>query len=663
MTGRSTPRALSSFPTRLNQHFRFALERLIQRGALAQLLLMMAAIVMVAIAGGLAAFFLTDNFGSIPESVWWAFLRLTDPGYLGDDTGTALRIISTAVTVLGYVLFMGSLIAIMTQWLNQEIRRLDTGLTPIAVTNHILILGWTSRTPSIIRELVLSEERVKRFLVRRRARGRLRIVVLDEDSGSHHRHEVRQLLGRDARRVPIFLRTGSSLRLDHLERVSYASASAIIIPGANYDLGGPDVADTRIIKTLLSISPTRSARRRNRPAPIVMAELFDADKVEIAHRAYGGTANVIAGDAFIARLIVQAIRHDGLTHVYSELLSYEDGNEIYIKPAGRLAGLTFSEVRRYFTRAIPIGVIRAYEGELECLLNPEGDMILEDDDRIASVADSFDDCEPAASPKWGTASASSVADSERVIATSDHRRILVLGWSHKVASILDELAHYGTQQFHIDILSVVSVVERDAALPASFPDQMTVTQLEGDYTKWSLLQTINWASYDNVVVIGSDWLGSSEATDARSVLGYSAVRSILEDVDDPPRLLVEVMDPSNTELFEERPGEVLVSPAILSHMLAHATLRSELTAVFESLFGPRGAELFFRPASDFDLVGTTVTFSHVQDVVGQRGAIALGIRRTNSVNGIPDAPVLNPGATSRWTLGPEHEIVVLTDYE
>jgi hypothetical protein len=44
-------------------------------------------------------------------------------------------------------------------------------------------------------------------------------------------------------------------------------------------------------------------------------------------------------------------------------------------------------------------------------------------------------------------------------------------------------------------------------------------------------------------------------------------------------------------LFRERPGEVLISPLVLSYILAQITLRPELRAVFDELFGPGGAEI------------------------------------------------------------------------
>ena len=181
---------------RIRNRMTFHLERLILRGAHYRLLLIAAIIGLVSAGAGIFVFRSTTTFSSFSEAIWWAFLRLTDPGYLGDDKGLVLGTASTIVTVLGYVLFMGSLIAIMTQWLNETMRTLEKGLTPIAQNNHVLILGWTNRTPTIVHELVLSEGRVKRFLRRHGAR-KLHIVILLEEVTTERRYELRDYLGEE----------------------------------------------------------------------------------------------------------------------------------------------------------------------------------------------------------------------------------------------------------------------------------------------------------------------------------------------------------------------------------------------------------------------------------------------------------------------------------
>ena len=116
--GRSESRSPKA---RALDRLRFALERLVLRGLQYRLLLAAAVVAAVAlVAGGLVAL-LDPGFSELSEAVWWAFLRLTDPGYTGDDEGLARRFVATVVTVLGYVLFLGLLIASLTQWLDDTI--------------------------------------------------------------------------------------------------------------------------------------------------------------------------------------------------------------------------------------------------------------------------------------------------------------------------------------------------------------------------------------------------------------------------------------------------------------------------------------------------------------------------------------------------------------
>ena len=247
-------------PSHVRRRLVFSLERWIQRGVPYQLLLMAGLIVTVAVLGGLVAWAATARFADPGEAIWWAFLRLTDPGYLGDDEGHVLRVVSTVVTVLGYVIFMGSLIAIMTQGLARAIRRLESGLTPITMKDHVVVLGWTNRTPEVVRKLLAAEGRLDRFLARRDVR-KLRIVVLAEEVGAERRQELRDYLGPYWHESQIFLRSGSSLQPEHLERLDLGRASVILVPGADFELGGAERTDTRVVKTLLTIDSLLEDRK------------------------------------------------------------------------------------------------------------------------------------------------------------------------------------------------------------------------------------------------------------------------------------------------------------------------------------------------------------------------------------------------------------------
>ena len=208
---------------RIYYRFKFFLEKQMVRGALFQLLFMVMLILFITIVGGYAAFVLTLKTGSFGEASWWAFLRMTDPGYLGDDEGTILRIISTIVTICGYVFFMGSLIAIMTTWLNSTMKKLESGLTPITLSDHMLIIGWTNRTVPIIQEILLSQGRVRRFLNRIGA-CKLNIVILAEEANREILQELREQLGELYDRQRITLRSGNPLRVEHLQHAQVGVA-------------------------------------------------------------------------------------------------------------------------------------------------------------------------------------------------------------------------------------------------------------------------------------------------------------------------------------------------------------------------------------------------------------------------------------------------------
>ena len=72
---------------RLRNRINFYLERMILRGAHYRLLFIAALIGFISAGSGMLVFKATTDFSTTGEAIWWAFLRLTDPGYLGDGQG------------------------------------------------------------------------------------------------------------------------------------------------------------------------------------------------------------------------------------------------------------------------------------------------------------------------------------------------------------------------------------------------------------------------------------------------------------------------------------------------------------------------------------------------------------------------------------------------
>ena len=646
---------------RMRNRFKFHLEQLIMRGAQYRLLVIAAAIGLVSLVAGVLVMEIAGGFDEPGAAIWWAFLRLTDPGYLGDDEGVARRMISTVVTVAGYVFFMGALIAILTQWLNQTMAKLERGLTPIVQNDHLLILGWTNRTASIVRELLLSEGRVKRFLRRRGAR-RLRVVILAEEAGVELVQELRERLGDLWEGRQIVLRSGTPLRIEHLRRVDYTHAAAILIPGADFSESGTEAVDAQTIKTLLSMSHY-SRVDEVEELPLIVAEIFDERKVDVARHSYHGNLELLASDAFVSRLIAQNLRHPGLSQVFDELLMGDNGNEIYIRECPQLTGRPFRELDGAFPRAILLGVTRPDRKSFEPILNPPDDLAVEPGDRLVLLSRSYEDSTPveafAARPSRCGPQAKRNPEVRR------ERKILVLGWSHKVPALLRELSGYASESFAVTVCSLVPAELRQERLTRFGIDleHLRLRHIEGDYSLPTELLRLEPEAHDNILLMASERMETGEEADARTILAGLLLDELLPGDASRPEILVELMDPENLSLFERQSKEILVSPLILSHMLAQVALRRELRAVFDELFGPGGAEIFFRKARDYGVTGREVNFEDLQETVAGCGEIALGLRLAVRQQGLWGGIHLNPNRTLNWNLGEEDELVVLSTYE
>jgi hypothetical protein len=637
---------------RLKNRLKFELEQIILRGSLHRLLLITLIIVGVSAGAGFIVYSATPNFADYGDAVWWAFLRLTDPGYLGDDEGVLVRIVSTTITLLGFVLFIGALIAIMVQAFNTALARLQLGLTPIAENGHFLILGWTNRTATIVKELLLSEKQARSFLRRRGARG-FNIVILVDELSPALVQELRDELGKLYNGRKITLRSGSPLRLDHLRRVDYLNAAAILLPLPETPATSGTSPDARALKILLSIG---SGAGRGKPMPLLVSELADAQRSPMAERAYGGPIEVLPSDRLISRLVVQTVRHAGLSYVYTELFTHARGSELYAREAGTLAGRSFGELRESFPRAMLLGLLRGPEDKPQVLLNPPGRLVVEAEDRLVLIAQSA----AAVGVVMRESGAPVAAAAPVPRARRSRRRVLLLGWSMRIPGVLRELDAFEDEMPEVCILSTVPTAERERILSRQPPlRRVRLQHADGDYAHPGEVARLAPASYDNIVMLASDRLESDVDADTRTVLGYLMLQECLHGVERRPAVLVELLDPGNVNLFRTRPDEVLLTPLILSHMLAQVTLRRELSTVFDELFRSGGPEVDFQSVSSLGLADRSMRFRDVQRLLASQGRTALGLRIAGERADLHGGVHLNPPHDRSWLLRAADEVVVL----
>jgi len=643
-------------PFRIVDRVKFVVERQLVKGAGFQLLVVAAFIALISIAGGLAVLAVGQKFDSVGAAVWWAFLRLTDPGYLGDDIGAWQRFVSTLLTVSGYVVFMGTLVAILTRWLIAKMEELERGLTPVTLKSHIVVLGWTRHTLPLLTELLSASGRMRRFLEKHDA-GRLNLVVLSEHASAEQVHELRMEPGIGRRARQIILRSGSPIQPDALHRVACLDAAAVIVPSRQMDAGSLLTPDVETVKALLSIAA--QARQYNAPLPYVVAEIQDLRKLPVIERAYPGAVEVVAGDATISRLMAQNILHPGLSEIYNELLTAGDGNELYVRGGETMVGMTLAEVAAQRPLAIVLGLLKREGEQWKVWLLAPADSVIDREDRVIMMARLYAETDP--NPKLPPLPVVQ-RGSPRIVtaaAVQTPQKILVLGWNRRVPSLLAELSSYHYRAFQVDVISVVGAAERDQLTRRHLGKQvdLEVQHIEADYMVEAELRQLQPATYDTVMLLSSDRLASGEEADARTMVGYLQLEDVLADQPRRPQLIMELSDPDNSHLLYNHGSEMLISPMILSHVLAQVALRRELRVVLDELFTVGGAEVQFRDPGDYTLPAS-VDFQLLERTLAKQGEIALGIYR-NQADAKGRHLMLNPPRRDYLDIKPGDRLVVL----
>lgn len=620
---------------------KFFVERQFVKGAGFQLLVVAALIGLISLTGGVALL-LAGGEVTLPEAIWWAFLRLTDPGYLGDDVGGWRRFVSTLLTLSGYVVFLGALVAIMTQWLIARMREFERGLTPVSLSNHVVIVGWTNRTLPLLRELVGSEHTARRFLHLFQAR-RLTPVVLSEEVSALHTQELRAdpVIGTRAGRV--ILRYGSALEEEAIRRAACLNAAVVLLPSDfGHRVEGLD-PDVETIRALLSMDARAAASGGNPPR--VVAEVQDARRMDMVRRAYAGPLEIVASDRTVSRLMMQTLLHPGLAEFLREALSSLEGNEFHLRPAGRLAGAPLKDVAARCPNARVLGLIREASGGSRVVLNAPTDTVLRADDRIVLLTRDPADAEferpdarrvpviDRAAPKRG---------SRPVV--EDHR-LLLLGWNDRVPELLSTLAQRPDRRWTIDMLSFVPIEERRQVLGERHLDdaRLSLNPIEADYLNEGVLDALPLEDYRSIVLLTSDRLASSEEADARAIVGHRLLDDALEKRAHRPHVLIELADAVNEGLVRGVNAETLIPPLLMSHVLAQLALRPELAQVFDALFAPTGPEIAFRAPATYR-IRKPMSFDDMDRAVAEHGDLLLGVQR-RAADGAPMLD-LNPPRTS-----------------
>lgn len=585
-----------SRPT-LTDRFRYWFDAVMARGTVAQIGLLGIASFALILVGATAVV----AFGAYPvrdpgevqpsfgEVLWDSMTRAISSGSIREDIGWGYRAIMFIVTIGGLVV-VAALIGVVTSAFETRVHRLRAGRSRVLETGHTVILGWSGKVVPIVSELCEA------------GRGsRTAVVILTPRDKAEVEEELRAAIP-DPGRTKIIVRSGQPMNRTDLAMVNPGGARSVIVLGPD----GAEDPDSEVIKTVLALT---SADDHGAGKLSVVAELARAGTLKVARLIAPDEVHWVLGTDLIGRITVQSCRHSGLSAVHTELLDFV-GDEFYLTSEPTLVGRTFAHATRSYSTSTVVGLATT----TGIVLNPPSTTLITESDELIVIAQDDGSVALESSPGPNPAH---IVDTRGVAAVA--QRTLVLGAHAGLSGILDALSSYFAAGSTVTVIA-----DSDLSWVSS---RESVTFQRADTSDRDVLESLDLAAFDHVIVLPYKDRLSKHAADARTIVTLLHLRDLRASSGHAVPIVSEMLDDRNRELASVAEAEdYIVSAKLVSLMLSQVSQNPRLTEVFATLFSAEGSELYLRPSEHYVVSNALVSFATVAEAALLRGEIAIGYR-------------------------------------
>ena len=339
--------------------------------------------------------------------------------------------------------------------------------------------------------------------------------------------------------------------------------------------------------------------------------------------------------------------------------------DLFTRNFPEFTGKTIREVKNHLSKVIVVGIVKIKNEKFIPKLNVSEDYILKEKDRLVLLADEFAQTDPdkVSNPDLKTLTEPTPFEvSKKRSISGIEKKILILGWNHKIPALIKEFANYHEDQYYVDIVSIRPAFLREKALALIEIPTLNVQcrHIEADYVKEAEIKKIDPGRYDHIILVSTDKLEEDEEADARTIVGYILLEEILSQSKKQPKILIELADPSNQSMMKRFERDVIVSPMILSHMLTQVALQREMYYIYNQLFTVGGPEIAFKKPAAYGITQNKVTFQEIEQHATAKQETAIGIYSTNLKLANDDFHLLNPTRNYQLDLTMDYYIIVLT---
>ena len=576
------------------------------------------------------------------EAVWANLMHVLDPGNIGEHQGAwPFMVFMLIVTILGLII-LSTLIGLVSNGILDKIEELRKGRSYVVESDHVLILGWSSKIFTIISELIIANENQKDP----------KIVILADKDKVKMEDEIRDKVS-DLKNTRIICRGGNPIDLHDLQIANPENSRSIIILDTE-----DENSDSQIIKTILAIVSNRKERKE--PYHIT-AEIEDPHNYQVAKMVGKDEVELILSNDFISKIMVQTSRQSGLSVVYIELMDF-GGDEIYFVEEPKLLGKTFLEAIFSYEDSAIIGLQFANE---KVAVNPPMNTRISKGDRIIGITEDDDTMilsKKRSIKEFKINRSQIIFDKDKKEANSE--RILLIGWNDRALTIIQELDNYLHKGSSLKVVSKFEDAAHDLKTIQSDLKNLKSSFQQANTTDISILRSLECDSYDYIILLCYQQHFPIQEADAQTLITLLHLRNISEDSTSRLKIVSEMLDIRNRQLADvTRADDFIVSDKLLSLLMTQVAENKYLMRVFEDLFDAEGSEIYIKPIVEYIKIDKPINFYTILESAARRGEVAIGYR---IVKHSKDAEhgygvVVNPLKSNYVQLSKEDKLIVLAE--
>ena len=512
-----------------------------------------------------------ETFGAL---FWDFMIRALTPWEIEASMGSlSYLLMMLAVTLFG-IFVLSILISLLSAIIDARVNAVAQGKRPFPYSDHIVIVGYSSRLIPIIEELIKANESKS-----------LECIMILSSLPAQKLAQTAANSISDSKTTQLFLRSRDLQSQHSFENVNILNARKILILGDE----GPFIEADRL-KIYLALQRYLNLNLpQNKKFPDVLVNVDEASAGDFVNMVSNQSAVTIDVSNIPTRLVVETIEQPNLPEIYEEILSF-DGNEFYITEPVTTFGLEnkrFDVAWQSFQESVVVGILTS-SGNLN--LAPPASLILSSDDKLVVVAedDSTIVSRPQGDKKLIEKQLRKTAGQIKTLTSNINssellNKILIIGLSQEHEYLVDQIINNLPELKTLKLFLPETAAGQAMATLLKNRNNKKIEVITGKTDDKQAIHGLNCWEFDTIIVThtASYDVGAEDIETIRAVI---VLREIFKAENTSPHLVTEMLVGKNKDITSAGANsDFVVSEKIGSKAFAQFIENPHLQTVIDNL--------------------------------------------------------------------------------